>query len=45
MHEIPNLPFPSLQQPEQAQSTTAGHEPAYSAKSENEEPAVCERQD
>ncbi|WP_166359778.1 hypothetical protein [Pseudomonas akapageensis] len=38
MHEIPNLPFPSLHEPEQSQpSQTAGNEPAFKAETEAEE--------
>jgi hypothetical protein len=46
MHEIPNLPFPSLHETEQSQpSQTAGNEPAFKAETEAEETRSANRQD
>lgn len=45
MHEIPNLPFPSLQQPEQSPpSQSAGTEPAFKADSEAKETRSADSQ-
>ncbi|UVJ45344.1 hypothetical protein NVV94_07165 [Pseudomonas sp. LS1212] len=44
MHEIPNLPFPSLHEPEQQPSQTAGTEPAFKAETEADETLSADSQ-
>jgi hypothetical protein len=46
MHEIPNLPFPSLHEPEQSQpSQSAGQVPESKANTDKEDSLRANRED